>query len=221
MPRWTPTTRGCWCRPTHGILKAGDSYTGDRERQHCPDDIGGDFHLIVYTDTAAFTDPAGHPSDVGFNLHRPGLPVASPVGPWDLVSFATRDLARGSVAEYQGEGNNITAADLPVTLTPPPDLEVTSLTAPVACLTSGGRSTSTWTVTNAGGDTVPGQEEWKDLVYLSRDDNLDIKADTYLGFVRPHRLSGAGQSYAIRRHARLARRHGRGRITSSSSPIRR
>ncbi len=181
---------------THtGILKAGDSYTVTANVK-IPDDISGDFHLLLYTDTAAFTDPAGHPSNIGFNLYGLAFQLASPVGPWDLVSTATRDLARGSVAEYQGEGNNITAVDLPIALTPPPDLKVSSLTAPLHAY-AGGQIDVQWTVTNAGGDTVTGQQEWKDLVYLSRDDNLDIKADTYLGFVRHIGFLGAGQSYAI------------------------
>ena len=64
------------------------------------------------------------------------------------------------------------------------------LTAPTHA-TVGGQIDVSWTVTNAGGDTVPGQEKWKDLVYLSRDNSLDIKSDIYLGTV-DHGEGGSG-----------------------------
>src|SRR5262249_9079391 len=82
-----------------GILKEGDPYRVTANVQ-LPDSIDGDFHLLVYADAAARQDPARHPSDVGFNRIGIIFDAASPLAPWDLVSFATRDLARGDVAEF-------------------------------------------------------------------------------------------------------------------------
>jgi subtilase family serine protease len=178
-----------------GILKAGDSYTVTA-MVPLPDSINGDFHLIVYTDAAAYKDPAGHPSDIGFNRIGIVFQLGSPLAPWDLVSFATRDLARGSVAEFQGEGNNLAIVDLPVVLTPPPDLTVSQVIVP-AHATVGQQIDVNYTVTNAGGDTVPGQEEWPDMIFLARDQHLDLKADRYLGTVKHAGHLAAGQSYTI------------------------
>ena len=36
-------------------------------------------------------------------------------------------------------------------------------------------------MTNLGGDTVPTQPKWDDLIYLSRDEFLDLRADRYMG----------------------------------------
>ena len=73
-------------------------------------------------------------------------------------------------------------------------MQVSALTTPVHALV-GQQIDISWTVTNAGGDTVPNQEQWEDLVYLSRDDHLDIKADTYLDAVLHMGHLAAGQSY--------------------------
>ena len=182
-----------------GYLQPNQSYTATVQVT-LPQSIGGDFHLIVYTDTAASPDTGGKLSIIGFDLRALDFESSASLAPFDLVSASTRSLAVGSVAEYQGEGNNLAAADLPVTLVPPPDLQVTSLTAPLTA-TVGGQISVSWTVTNTGGDTVQGQEKWLDAVYLSRDTNLDLKADIYLGHVDHGYLSngflGAGQSYTV------------------------
>src|SRR5262249_30064454 len=137
-----------------------------------------------------------HTSDVGFNLQALLFDAPSTLGIFDEVSAATRQLARGSVAEYQGEADNEAILDLPVTLVPPPDLQVTALTAPTHAY-AGQQFDLSWTVTNTGGPTVPGQEEWDDLVYLARDPHFDIKADTYLGFVHHNGHLNANQGYTI------------------------
>ncbi len=183
----------------NGVLQPGASYTAT-VMVTLPQSINGDFHLIVYTDKAAKPDPTGRLSDVGFNQIAIVFDSANPLAPWDLVSEATRELARGSVAEFQGEGNNLAIADLPVVLAPPPDLQVTALTAPTHA-TVGGQINVSWTVTNTGGDTVPGQEKWQDVVYLSRDTHLDIRADLYLGTLdhgdNGNGFLGASQSYSV------------------------
>ena len=52
-----------------------------------------------------------------------------------------------------------------VNLTPPPDLEVTSISLPATAL-AGHRSLSRYTVTNAGGGATPNYT-WNDALYLS------------------------------------------------------
>ncbi len=182
--------------PHSGVLKAGDSYTRTIQVK-VPDDIDGDFHLIVYADSAADTDSLGHPSDVGFNRIGLEFKTPSPLAPFNLVSFATRNLARGKVSEYQQEGNNLGIVDMPVTLTPPPDLQVNDPIIVPTRANVGQQIDVSFTVTNAGGDTVAGQEKWNDLIYLSRDKNLDLKADRYLGMVERTDPLGAGESYTI------------------------
>ncbi len=183
----------------NGVLNPGDSYTATVEVT-LPQSIEGDFHLIVYSSSPVVPDPTGRLSDIGFDLVAVVFKPADPLAPWDLVSAATRQLAAGAVAQYEGEGENIASADLPIILTSPPDLQVTALTAPTHA-TVGGQIDVSWTVTNTGGDTVPGQEKWKDLVYLARDTHLDIKSDIYLGTVDHgdfgNGFLGAGQSYSV------------------------
>src|SRR5262249_31334651 len=71
---------------------------------------------------------------------------------------------------------------------------VSSIVAPTHA-TVGQTVDLTYTVTNAGGSTVADQEEWQDMVYLSRDRNLDLKADRYLGFVDQKRHPAPGARY--------------------------
>ncbi len=101
------------------------------------------------------------------------------------------------MSEYQGEGNNLGIVEMPVTLTPPPDLQVDDPIIVPTRANVGQQIDVTYTVTNAGGDTVVGQEKWQDLIYLSRDTNLDLKADRYLGTVEREDPLGAGQSYTV------------------------
>ncbi len=54
--------------------------------------------------------------------------------------------------------------------------------------------TVSYQVINAGGATPPDQANWHDLIYLSRDRNLDLQSDRYLGY-RAHTggLAAGGQ----------------------------
>jgi hypothetical protein len=153
------------------ILKAGDSYTATLNVP-LPYGIGGNYYLLVFTDATAQG-----------SIDVPGL-----------FSGADR------VPEFQGEGNNITAALMPVDPTRPPHLQVASVTAvgpdptlPDHVLT-GQPFTVTYTVTNSGGDTPDRQSTWSDAIYLSRDQLLD-DADVY--FTSEEHKGGlkAGASY--------------------------
>ncbi|MEZ6132743.1 MAG: CARDB domain-containing protein [Planctomycetaceae bacterium] len=83
------------------------------------------------------------------------------------------------VFEFQAEGDNIRAGGpTDVTLTPPPDLQVTSVNAPTTAF-SGQPATISWTVSNQGaGATL--ESFWRDRIYLSTDNVFDA-GDTLLG----------------------------------------
>jgi YD repeat-containing protein len=163
-----------------GGLAVDDSY----ERSvsvTLPEGIQGDFYLLVYCDTPIKVDLTLD-SDIGFGYH--GLKFASddPFWPWDLASHAARRASRGTVFEFQDEGNNIADIAVPIQLATPPDLQVTSVEVPERVYL--GQSIDvTYEVSNLGGNIPTGQTRWNDLVYLSRDQFLDMSADRYLGLV--------------------------------------
>ena len=80
--------------------------------------------------------------------------------------FVVTDVT-GSVDEFILENNNTGRSDaIAVSLTPPPDLQVTSITPPAQVL-SKGSLVVTWTVSNSG--TGRAAEVWTDRIYLSAD----------------------------------------------------
>ncbi|NLS91835.1 MAG: hypothetical protein GXX96_06600, partial [Planctomycetaceae bacterium] len=175
-------------------LAAGASYTATVDVP-LPDGIEGGFYVLVYADSAAHRS-AEVQSTIGYGL--PGVAFEAPrrLAKTDQVSAARRELARAIVGEFQDEGNNITSAALPVTLANPPDLQVTALVVPPH-VTRGQPFELTYTVTNLGGDTPEAQSVWDDLIYLSRDTFLDLRADRYLAASEHEGLLAAGQSYTI------------------------
>lgn len=86
----------------NGILNTTDHYTATLDVR-LPDGIGGDYYLLVFTDAT-----------VSGKIGVPGLNGGG---------------GMGTVLEFQGEGNNITPGFMPVLATPPPDLQVTAVTA--------------------------------------------------------------------------------------------
>src|SRR5262249_41078141 len=146
------------------ILAAGGHYDATLNVQ-LPDGIQGNFYILVFTDSNLIGPP-----------DTPGV---------DFEGYPS-DLVMARVHEFQGEGNNITSAALPVLLRLPAALQVPSVLAQgpdpsqPGHVFTGQNYTVTYTVTNAGaGDTPDRQSEWDDQVYLSRDPILD-SADTYL-----------------------------------------
>ena len=178
-----------------GALAAGESYTAN-VNVRIPDGIEGDFHLIAFADSAAYEDPLERPSDIGFQLIGIQFEQPGSLAPYDLVSEAARAVSRGKVKEYQGEGNNLASATIPIALNPLPDLQVTSVTAP-AIAPVGQRIDVSYTIENFGGATPPGQSSWNDLIYLSRDGYLDTKADIYLGKVDHSGGLGDSDRYSV------------------------
>ena len=64
-------------------------------------------------------------------------------------------------------------------LTPPPDLQVTSVLNPQEAF-SGQEIAVSWTVQNSGGG-VTEETSWYDDIYLSQDADLDVSNATRLG----------------------------------------
>jgi subtilase family serine protease len=142
-----------------GILQPGESYSGTIEAQ-LPDNIEGAFHLIVIT-------------NAGFG---PGLgndPTSFP----GVLSTANSPMLN----EYAGTASNQRLLNLNVRFVPGPDLTITRLTANDRVLV-GQSFTATWTVRNSGAGAVPDrQARWTDSLYLSRDQFLDVRSDSFLG----------------------------------------
>ncbi|RUZ17283.1 CARDB domain-containing protein, partial [Mesorhizobium sp. M7A.F.Ca.CA.001.09.1.1] len=167
----------------NGKLAIGAAYTALLDVD-LPEFIDGDFHIIVETDARsqrATTSLA--PSTIAADL--PGLQIASDVVP-----------------EFQGEGNNATGKPLPITLRIPPDLKVSSVSAPQH-VTAGQPFDFSFTVLNAGsGDVRASQDSWTDLVYLSRDQHLDLESDRFVGAYQHTGGLAAGQSYTVAKSIR-------------------
>lgn len=152
-----------------GVLGLGASYQGHLNVT-LPEGISGDFYLIVYSD-ANLVDVNDGNCDEGA---LPGSRIY-------FERITSRTLAR--VPEFFDEGNNVTAAFLPIVLREPPDLQVTSLLVPERA-TIGQSFNLTYTVSNKGtGDTPASQSNWTDLIYLSRDQFFDPQSDIYLDSV--------------------------------------
>jgi RHS repeat-associated protein len=115
--------------------------------------------------------------------------------------FLTTD-SNNSVKEINAEDNNTAAISLPITLTPPPDLEVTSLNTTEAW--SGQELQVDWTVTNTGeGDTRTQETSWLDSLYLSENSSLD-SGDRLLTQIRHNGSLNAGNSYDVTAKVTLA-----------------
>ncbi|MBD2200392.1 MULTISPECIES: CARDB domain-containing protein [Calothrix] len=172
-----------------GILKAGESYE-KTINVDLPESIRGDFYILAFTDSNIF-DP---------------LPLPTPffIPGNNYIVFNPEDdnrLAR--VGEYRGEGNNIISAPLAIRLATPPDLQVTSLIVPERVIT-GQTFNLTYTVkNNSTGNTPTKQSSWRDLIYLSRDQFLDLRSDRYLDYVEHTSGLAAGASYTINKTLKL------------------
>ncbi|RMG35700.1 MAG: LEPR-XLL domain-containing protein, partial [Gammaproteobacteria bacterium] len=161
-----------------GGLAPGESYTAT-VTVTLPFELEGDFYVLGVADSDL--------GDSGFRVSTlsprlPGLGGA----------------AKGAVREFQGEGNNTTAQAVTLSAYNPPNLQVTSLDASLRAV-RGQAFDISYTVTNQGGAVPFQQEKWDDLVYLSRDAFLDLKADRFLGSIRHVGGLGAGESYEVSR----------------------
>jgi hypothetical protein len=149
----------------------------------------------------------GESYHVGRNETGGLLSVTLPEGiAGDYYVLVFTDDTNGSlwqVMEFQDEGNNITARAMPVTLSNPPDLQVTHISLPDH-VTAGQMLDLNWTVTNLGpGKTPDSQFRWNDLVYLSDDAHFDPIQDRYLGTASHFGALAPGASYLVERSFRI------------------
>ncbi|RYD85586.1 MAG: APHP domain-containing protein, partial [Verrucomicrobiaceae bacterium] len=166
------------------ILAAGDAYNAELEVS-LPDGLSGTYYVIVFSD-ANIIGPLP-PDGPGTENDR------------DTNGFFAR------VAEFQGEGNNLTVAPVTIQAALPADLKVTQITVDQQ-VTAGQFFDLGWLVTNNGvGATPARQTQWEDLIYISRDQFLDPNSDRYLGSVTHTGGLAAGASYEASAHLRVPR----------------
>ncbi len=179
------------------VLAAGASYT-ETVNVRVPGGIQGTFYILVYADSDASVDYTVT-SNIGYGLYGVKIGAANELDPYDLVSSAVRSLGRGQVPQYEHEADKLASVVMPVTLAPAPDLQVTAIStdANAGHVIQGQTLDVTYTVTNTGAATPPTQPTWDDLIYFSADDQLDLKADRYLGMVTHQNGLGAGASYTV------------------------
>ncbi len=160
-----------------GILAAGASYSGTITAL-LPDDIGGDYHLIVITNAGYGAAPGDDPSRFPGAISTANVPALN---------------------EYAGTAPNQTIIGLHVNPVPLPDLVVSTVTSDAHVLV-GQQFSVTWTVTNVGAGPVPPlQSLWTDIVYLSLDQFLDVRSDLYLGQVDHSGVLQPNGSYTVTR----------------------
>nr|WP_309246834.1 CARDB domain-containing protein [Ramlibacter montanisoli] len=113
-------------------------------------------------------------------------------GSWYLVAVSD---ALGEVGEVGGEGNNVAATAITVTLAPYADLAVSDVTAPARLIADPARITVGWTVRNTG--TGAGlASSWTDRLVLSKNAVAGDNDDIVIGnFVRDTGLA-QGASYS-------------------------
>ena len=157
-----------------GVLAAGASYVATI-RVTVPFEIKGKFNLLGMTDSGI--------AQSGF---APG--TISPRLP------GVQGSAEGSVREFQGEGNNVTARSVQITPYTAPDLQVAAVLAPTHAIRNQTFDV-TYTVTNDGGATPALQSSWDDLIYLSRDPFLDLRSDRFVGSFHHDGGLAAGGTY--------------------------
>ena len=88
--------------------------------------------------------------------------------------------ALARVQEFAEETNNTAIVPLPITLTPPPDLQVTEIEAPTHIM-AGQPFDVSYTVANLGPGDASYRTAGMTSIYLSRDPYLDVRADPIVG----------------------------------------
>ncbi len=130
----------------------------------------------AYANSAGFTLPRGIDGNYRFIV----------------VTDIYNQLFEGTTAAAEEHDNTSAVAVARVTLTPPPDLQVTEVTAPPQAF-SGEPITITWHGQN-NGDGRTRETAWYDRVYLSTDTLLD-GTDLMLGDVAHSGALGVGEGY--------------------------
>uniref|UniRef100_UPI00356973C0 CARDB domain-containing protein n=1 Tax=Stieleria sp. TaxID=2795976 RepID=UPI00356973C0 len=186
------------------VLGIDESYSRSLDVR-LPQGIDGDFYLIVDVDSkftrARFPEIDG--SGIEFRGGGSSAVDCLAIFRNDIVGCGATGMA--VVQEFDGEADNTAKTLLPIELTDPPDLQVTSVVVPPRLL-AGKTFDVEYTVSNLGpGDTPPGQSGWTDLIYLSRDPFLDRDADRYLGSSSYFGGLAKDQSYTATQSVRAPR----------------
>ncbi|WP_372897880.1 CARDB domain-containing protein, partial [Stieleria sp.] len=186
------------------VLGIDESYSRSLDVR-LPQGIDGDFYLIVDVDSkftrARFPEIDG--SGIEFTSGGSSAVDCLAIFRNDIVGCGATGMA--VVQEFDGEADNTAKTLLPIELTDPPDLQVTSVVVPPRLL-AGKTFDVEYTVSNLGpGDTPPGQSGWTDLIYLSRDPFLDRDADRYLGSSSYSGGLAKDQSYTATQSVRAPR----------------
>ncbi|WP_182867972.1 carboxypeptidase regulatory-like domain-containing protein [Rhodopirellula sp. JC639] len=129
--------------------------------------------------------------------------VQLPIGVSGDYFFLVHTDATDRVFEHAFDANNVNF-DTPATqviLTPPPDLEVTSVDAPASALASR-ELVVDYRVTNAGTTTTP-NTSWLDRLYLSTDNVFDPDVDLPLGVRQRYGALAPDQFYDAQFKVRL------------------
>ncbi|MEZ6137702.1 MAG: CARDB domain-containing protein [Pirellulaceae bacterium] len=120
--------------------------------------------------------------------------VTLPIGVAGDFHYIVQTDRFNNVFEHIFEENNITASALGnIQLTPPPDLLVTSVTAPATAV-AGHATTITYEVFNAGATETP-NSNWRDRLYLSTDNVFDPATDILAATRTHYGKLGAFESY--------------------------
>jgi Ca2+-binding RTX toxin-like protein len=142
-----------------------------------------------------FLGRIANPSFLNVNeSYTNSLTVTLPRGIEGNYRFIVQTDSNNQVIEVGNEGDNITVSTVPtvVTLTPPPDLQVTGVNAPINAF-SGQAVNLSWTVGNQGpGRTL--ESSWFDRIILSTDNILSAD-DRFLQDVFHNGALNAGASY--------------------------
>ena len=154
--------------------------------------LGGDTYLGAFLHSGALAAGASYSQSQSVTLPQ------DISGPYYLLVVTDPDNA---VAEYGSEHNNLGSRPVQVELTPPPDLQVTTLNCD-ATGSSGQSVGVAWTVTNKGSGPTQ-QRSWLDRIYLSSDNQLDVATDTHLDTIGHSGILSAGQSYSQSSHLTL------------------
>ncbi|GAB1544710.1 hypothetical protein NUACC21_73860 [Scytonema sp. NUACC21] len=137
-----------------------------------------------------------HYGDLGVNeSYRASLDVTLPTGVSGNFYFLVKTDASDSIHELALEANNVAYQPTPTTvnLTPPPDLEVELVEAPVAAVASH-PLTINYRVVNNGATATPNYT-WIDAIYLSADTQFEPSTDIFLDNVTHYGNLEAGGFY--------------------------
>ncbi|MCA9169348.1 MAG: hypothetical protein KDB23_16860, partial [Planctomycetales bacterium] len=169
-----------------GVLLPGESYKVETFVR-VPDNIAGRFNLLVFADS-----PYGE---------GPFTKLAYPIiaGPARL-----QGTGQGTVLEFADEGDNVVVLPVNVTAIPAPDLQVVTVSTD-ARATVGEDFHLSYRVENVGGNVPDRQVEWFDRIYLSRDNQLDVYSDHFLGTFKRDQLLLSSEGYTAEFDFRLPR----------------